>query len=937
MSTGPFVGRAEQMALLGRVLADARAGRGRVVAVVGETGIGKSRLLTEVGGVASAAGMVVLTGRAVRGSGPYRPLAEALAGFLRAGSAVDPARLGPYAAVLGGLLPDLGGRARDGRPEPGPAPLADPAVVLGEAVARYLAEAGRDRGCLMVLEDLHWSDPDTLAVVQHLAAAVSDLPVAVAVSGRDDEPASDAVSRLLATRDVLPVPLDRLPSSAVAEWVRAVRTPDTATLRDLDERADGLPLLVEELLKVHDDDPVLAGGDGSQPRTSSVPPTFAAMVAERVARLSAAHRRVLTAAAVLGPQPDWTLLSLVSGGTDDQVVDALGAATDLHLLESDAATLRWRHAMTRDAVLGGTLPPERAAMARRAAEALLARRVNDDDDAAAADLLLEAGASARAADLMLDLAARDASSGARRTAEALLDRVEATGERPVGVATGRVRLFCLMGRAAEALAAGAPALDVATGAEHAELALRLARAAVLAGRWDQAGGYVERAGRPADPRSAAVLADAAHGAGRVDEATGHAAEAVARAEGTGRPDALCEALLVAARLARLHDLDAADAGFRRAAQIAAEHGLRAWRVEAMTGVGTVEVLRDETSPTLAEAHALAAESGLLGHLAALDMIIASCVLLAEGPGAAEQVAHELVDRGARLRLPAAEAAGRFLLALGPAAAGRTGEMDRALSAWEFPAEAGPEAAFMPAAVRAVAALVARDLPGATRLLDEAIGPLVAHRSAAPLHEFGLWALLRTVTSGGDGDARETVRSLPAGLRRANRAALLYADAVVAGRAGRAVEAAESLAAAEHMLAALPWLRRLLRLPTLDSAVTDGWGEPVPLLRVSLAEHEEAGEHLPARTCRDLLRRAGAPTRRGRGTTAVPPELTALGVTSREMDVLALVSEGATNAQVADRLFLSPRTVETHVASLLAKTGASSREELRRRARRAQTP
>ena len=118
---------------------------------------------------------------------------------------------------------------------------------------------------------------------------------------------------------------------------------------------------------------------------------------------------------------------------------------------------------------------------------------------------------------------------------------------------------------------------------------------------------------------------------------------------------------------------------------------------------------------------------------------------------------------------------------------------------------------------------------------------------------------------------------------------------------------------------------------LAAAVADGWGDPVPALRADLAEHERTGATALARTARDLLRRAGAPTRRGRGDSAVPPRLRALGVTSREMDVLALVADGLTNAQVAERLYLSVRTVETHVASLLAKTGAASRAELRSRA------
>jgi DNA-binding NarL/FixJ family response regulator len=125
-----------------------------------------------------------------------------------------------------------------------------------------------------------------------------------------------------------------------------------------------------------------------------------------------------------------------------------------------------------------------------------------------------------------------------------------------------------------------------------------------------------------------------------------------------------------------------------------------------------------------------------------------------------------------------------------------------------------------------------------------------------------------------------------------------------------------------------WWQRLVRLVALEGAVVDGWGDPVPMLRADLEHHERAGAEGPARTCRDLLRRAGRPARRTRGTSPVPPALRALGVTSREMEVLELVVQGLTNAQVAQRLFLSTRTVDSHVASLLAKTGTAGRAELR---------
>lgn len=231
------------------------------------------------------------------------------------------------------------------------------------------------------------------------------------------------------------------------------------------------------------------------------------------------------------------------------------------------------------------------------------------------------------------------------------------------------------------------------------------------------------------------------------------------------------------------------------------------------------------------------------------------------------------------------------------------------------------------AVRALPHLLAGDLTRGARLLDPAMTGLAGHASAAPLAFWGVWALLQSVVADG-GTARDVLRAAPARLRATNAGALAYADAVAAGRAGRAADAVRLLAAGDDLLATSPWWHRLLRLTALGAAVRDGWGDPVPALRADLAVFEQREEPQLARTCRDLLRHAGVPTRRGRGSTPVPPVLRAAGVTSREMDVLVLVAQGRSNGEIAQRLFLSPRTVETHVANLLAKTGSATRAQLR---------
>ena len=234
-------------------------------------------------------------------------------------------------------------------------------------------------------------------------------------------------------------------------------------------------------------------------------------------------------------------------------------------------------------------------------------------------------------------------------------------------------------------------------------------------------------------------------------------------------------------------------------------------------------------------------------------------------------------------------------------------------------------------VRGLPHLMRHDLPRAAALVDEGITALLAHRSAAPTVWFGLWVLLRTAVADRDRAARDALRSHHSLISAPNAAALGYAEAIAAGRSGRRDAAVAHFAESDASIAHLRWWNHLLRLLALEAAITDGWGDPVPALRADLAAHEQTGDDQLARTCRDLLRAAGAPTRR-RHHAPLPPALAAAGVTAREAEVLALITTGLTNAQAAQRLFLSTRTVDTHVARLLAKTGAANRAELARWAR-----
>src|SRR5262245_5582891 len=139
-----IVGRDTELQAVRDALAAARSGQGRAVFLVGESGIGKSRLATAAADLGFAAGMRLLRGRGsvIGPMVPFRSLTEALLSLLRDGNPIDAAALGPYRPILARLIPDWGEAATDD---------VGSVVILAEAVLRAIGLAGQGRGCLLTL------------------------------------------------------------------------------------------------------------------------------------------------------------------------------------------------------------------------------------------------------------------------------------------------------------------------------------------------------------------------------------------------------------------------------------------------------------------------------------------------------------------------------------------------------------------------------------------------------------------------------------------------------------------------------------------------------------------------------------------------------------------------------------------------------------------
>jgi transcriptional regulator with AAA-type ATPase domain/tetratricopeptide (TPR) repeat protein len=372
-----FVGRDRELELLRERVEDVSRGQGQVVGIIGEPGVGKSRFVYEFTGVDRLQGWTLLSGGGVSygTSTPYLPLTDMLKRFFQLEEGEPPpqasarvatqildvhsglrAHLAPLLALLELPTDDAQWNTLD--------PPHRRQRTL-EAVRQLLVQASRVRPLLLVLEDLHWIDSETQAVLDTLVASVSEAPLLLLVNYRPEYHHAWGGKTCFSE-----LRLEPLPRESVERLLRSLLGEDPSLdpiVHILIERTDGNPFFVEESVRslietgaivVHDGVPRLL----KPPADIQIPATVQAVLGARIDRLASQDRDLLQLAAAIGKDGPVLLLHALSGFPEDAVragVARLRAGEflyEMHLLSDEMYT--FKHALTHE-VAYGTLPEDR--------------------------------------------------------------------------------------------------------------------------------------------------------------------------------------------------------------------------------------------------------------------------------------------------------------------------------------------------------------------------------------------------------------------------------------------------------------------------------------------------------------------------------------------------------------------------------------------------
>ena len=868
------------------------------------------------------------------------------------------------------LSPYLAAHVEPDRPRAAASP-----ILVAEALLRLLTVVGERHGCLLVLDDLHDADAETLAIAEYLLDNLREAPLALLLTARVELGSATDLATAARQRGVADVlELGRLCRAEVAELIanRIGTAPDEVPASVVDLVTDdsaGIPFYVEELLyDLNRTGRLHRGPDGwalIEADETRVPESVARSISRRTDQLGSHTRSMLTLAAVIGQRFSLRVLREATGTDDRTMLAGLHAGVAAHLVVSDDPAPDWyafRHPLTADALLSGLTGPERAELSRKAAQAIetLYPDLPGEWGVRAAELWQAADVPARAGQLFAWLGREALSDGAVDSAVTLLARAETQlaaagdGVQPQDRAELLDTLLVAIGESGrlEHVALVVAAVDELTRqglppSRFAVLHAELANVAMTSG--DSAEGRRQLAvahsllGDDATDAEIACNTDIAAfvvldrpGPNWFYTAVVLAGGAAVAARRAGLAVTACDALQLQGYLTRHRDWSAATGYFERAARIADDHGLRVWRVYSDVFIARVNWVIDGSTKALHEASLDALRLGAAPvAYEARGVLALDLVQRAEFELAATRLA-ETISGARRLRLGRALPYLLVIQATMYAHQGRRQEMEDVLG----PIETAPDRApFLPNAsdgmARAMCSLIEDDLQRADDELRRAVAADIENPTMLDFGRYGLAVLLGVLTGRSGWDEYHEVSRFAASSGRWNAQFVRLAHAVLLGRDGQTAAADAEARAAREAAEIFPRARHLGWRLVAQHAHEDGWGEPVEWLRQAEQYFHEGPCPAPALAvaCRSLLRQMGAMVRQRRtGSDRIPEQLRRLGVTIREYEVAELLAERIGNKAIGGRLHISPRTVEKHVANLLAKTGEPDRESFASNAR-----
>jgi DNA-binding CsgD family transcriptional regulator/tetratricopeptide (TPR) repeat protein len=950
-SAAQIVGRESELEQLEAALDAVADGNPAYLAVEGEAGIGKTRLLTELRLRATDRGHVVLSGAAAEFERemPFSVWIDALDAYV---TSQDFSRSDAWddelAAELGQVLPSVKGSNGSA------GAVAEERFRAHRAVSRLLGLIADEQPLVLVLDDLHWSDGASLELIAALARREPRAPVLFALGFRPS-PAAQRLAAALTGPRASRLELEQLSESDAGLLLAGM---DAGAIAAIYRHSGGNPFYLEQLGRAGEEAlATLLDATGDE---TDVPPAVAGAIAGELAPLSTGSRSFLDAAAVAGDPFELDLAAAIADLGEAEALAALDEALDLDLIRPTQVPRRFgfRHPLVRRSIYESARSGWRIAAHARAAETLAARRADATErahhversarqgDAEAIELLLQAGQVS---------ASRAPSAAAGWFAAAIRLLPSEDWQRQVSVRVSLASALRSLGefeRCHETLLEALELSPPDAAVERVEVTTRCAAIEHWMGRHAEAHDRLVRASEELPDRGTAETA-----ALQIELAVDGFYE-----RNEEQTLTMGRAALETARELGDDVLIAAAASVLCVGEAASGH-IEAAREHHEEAVSYVDRLSDAELAPRQEAlcHLAWAENYLEVYDLAITHIERGIAIgRATGDGAmvipmmlAKGFPFEMQGRLAEARQVCEEAVEATRLAGNPQwlfwslfelgwAHYYAGSLEEAIAAGEESAAVGqrlaggtyPSAGGGPGWMLACARFELGETERARTEMRALGSDWLEHKIAVErCFDWEILALVELVV-GNRENAEEYAQRAEQNAERLG----LRLPAAIAGRTRAAVllDAGDSDGAARAACSSAELAYRIgARLPAAFSRALEGKARAaagdrsraVAVLREAEKVMDECGSLRVRDEIRRDLRQLGA-----RAEVRGPASADDSGVgslTKRELEIAELITDRLTNPQIAERLFLSKKTIETHIRNVFVKLGASSRVEVAR--------